>query len=1053
MKVLLLHLSDIHLESEDDPVLQRAEKIVAAVRNIDYTIDQCVVVVSGDVAFSGQQEQLTEGWAFLMEVKDLLESEVGQSASDAPVQFVAVPGNHDCDFSKERRARQILIDSILESPEEAEDDSVVEICTSPQDAFFEDFLAVLNSEDRRSHPSQYGERLYYEYKFEVEQGDVSKLLRFRCCNTAWLSRLKEEQGELYFPQDAVTSGPEQQVADLDVSVFHHPYNWIEADSAGDFRERIESLSDIILTGHEHDGKRRTQEGESGERNQYIEAGALQVTGDPKQSSFNALLIDLEKQRQKFHRFAWNGSLYTPTATRKSEWEQFQMNRFREHKQFTTTGDTSDFLEDLGAGIEHPRAGALSLSDIFVYPDVRDLSDDEENSRNVFSASKLSDRIEEGEQILIVGDDKSGKTSLAKKLFKDVHKAGLVPIFLEGEEVHFPRSEEGLYDRMYEVFGDQYGDEQLETYRQLSTSSRAIIIDDYHKIDRSPSERSEILERLSKFADLLILTSDDLLADAENVVQAREHSSEGLSAFSSYHLEPFGNVLRDKLIEQWLLLDRTPHNRIAGVDLAHKVKELHRILNTIFGKNFVPSYPAYILPILHASETSIPVNTKASTHGYFYEILIRSTIARGRTQEGFDVLYGYLSHFAYALFSRSTHEMGRDDFNQIHEEYESRYDIDRNSQTMLDDLIESQVLQKQTERFSFKRSYFYYYFVAAYMADNIEKEGVREKISDLCRNLEIEENADILLFLAHLSKNSFIIEQMLDAADELFSEVTPATLDNDVDFFDDLRKEVEDVVYEERDPREARREMLEARDELDRFKESVPDASEGELEAIEDDDILHDEDVQDLRDIGVALRTLRILGQILKNFPGTLESDPKFRVAKASYELGFRLLSYFLNGVRNTRDDFIQLIVDRAREDDEDDVDILEVREEAKNLVASICRLASFGIIKRTANAVGSTELSNTYQRVEDEIDTPIAKLVNTSLALDYTRQSPKSKVIDMGDEFEYKPLPLATLKRLVVQYLYLYPVKREDKQRLCDVLDISYSRMQATDPSRKMIEG
>jgi len=39
--------------------------------------------------------------------------------------------------------------------------------------------------------------------------------------------------------------------DLVVSVFHHPYPWLQADIAIAFRDHIEHNCDVVLTGHQH----------------------------------------------------------------------------------------------------------------------------------------------------------------------------------------------------------------------------------------------------------------------------------------------------------------------------------------------------------------------------------------------------------------------------------------------------------------------------------------------------------------------------------------------------------------------------------------------------------------------------------------------------------------------------------------------------------------------------------------------------------------------------------------------------------------------------------
>ena len=72
MKLLLIHLSDIHITSDDDVITGRYPQIVNAVKNLDYSLDMCVVVVTGDIAFSGTDEQYLVAYEFFENLKQSL---------------------------------------------------------------------------------------------------------------------------------------------------------------------------------------------------------------------------------------------------------------------------------------------------------------------------------------------------------------------------------------------------------------------------------------------------------------------------------------------------------------------------------------------------------------------------------------------------------------------------------------------------------------------------------------------------------------------------------------------------------------------------------------------------------------------------------------------------------------------------------------------------------------------------------------------------------------------------------------------------------------------
>lgn len=232
MKALIVHLSDIHIQGEDDHVLNRARQISSAVRNLEYDLAACFIVVSGDTAYSDTDDQYWAAVDFMEELRGTLATDLRIRTE---VRYVVVPGNHDCDFSGSTEVRDVLLDSIEKDPKLASNDEMIKTCTTTQDNYFA-YLRLLDdeSDDRRVYS-----RLYYDYQFEVGQ----KTVVFRCFNTAWISRLREKAGELLYPLDKIQKSGDE--ADVVVSVFHHPYNWLQPDNAREFRKHVESTSDII----------------------------------------------------------------------------------------------------------------------------------------------------------------------------------------------------------------------------------------------------------------------------------------------------------------------------------------------------------------------------------------------------------------------------------------------------------------------------------------------------------------------------------------------------------------------------------------------------------------------------------------------------------------------------------------------------------------------------------------------------------------------------------------------------------------------------------------
>jgi hypothetical protein len=56
MKILILHLSDLHLKESLNSCEIKIDAISAAVRNEEADLAAALVVVSGDIAYSGKPE-------------------------------------------------------------------------------------------------------------------------------------------------------------------------------------------------------------------------------------------------------------------------------------------------------------------------------------------------------------------------------------------------------------------------------------------------------------------------------------------------------------------------------------------------------------------------------------------------------------------------------------------------------------------------------------------------------------------------------------------------------------------------------------------------------------------------------------------------------------------------------------------------------------------------------------------------------------------------------------------------------------------------------------
>ena len=1040
MRLLLIHLSDIHITNEEDTITKRYPQIVNAVKNLDYSLDLCVVVVTGDIAYSGTTEQYIVAFEFFENIQHLLSENLSGPTNDqpVPVHFVIVPGNHDCDFTASGALRDIIANSILEDISRTEKRDIVQTCTAVQDPFF-DFLDAVEPLPRIPSGEAYDVRLSYKYDLTKDDENVS----FLCYNTAWLSQLHETQGRLYFPAEAVRL--DQEESTLIVASFHHPYNWLESNAARAFRGNIESIADLVLTGHEHTTSYRAQEGGLGQRNIYVEGGVLQDSSDPTTSEFNVFVFDTIVHRKKYAHFRWKDGSYSLTTQSSLGddgsglgWTDYRTNGHRAIDKGQLSDVMRMHLDDPGLSLRHRDRGFLKLSDVFVYPDLVEVKIRGERLGERITGDHLVELLESAPRLVITGGTESGKTSLAKMLYADLLANGVIPVLLDGDR-RPPRGDR-VYGYIEQVFSEQYSDNLLEAYRQSDISRRALIVDDYDKLPLTSIQKKQFLAALSSSVRYLIVLSHDLTSDLEEL-----SNPGGLSGSAEdivhYRLQPLGYVGRSKLVERWMLLSES-------VDPAHDtfVRQLHGTtdtLNTLIGKNYVPSYPVYVLSVLQALDSATPIDITASTHGYFYELFIRTTLARGRNRRDFDIIANYLAFLSYQMHQRRTKVVSEGDLKAIHEDYEDRYDISRPFGEMIRQLVDQGILTRLNDEFRFKYSYLFNYFVASYLRDHITEPTIRNVLGDVARNLHIEDNANILLFLAHLSKDPIILNELLSASRCLYPAYRPAELNEDIDFMGHLLPGLPEAVYEGNDPRMNREAML---TEMDR--ESLPDTGIDELTPGEGDSDL---DVEDpIVQFVTALRHLEILGQVLKNFPGSLEGSTKLDIGRECFHLGLRTLSVVLQMVRAEQSEILSDMSQAIRLRHPSMV-AREVDSRARESLIGMIHMLSYGLIRCVSRAVGSRDLFSTYERLLEESPTPAFALINSALNIDNNSEFPHNLVKRVGTEFSDAPLPLSVLRHLVVAHFHLFPVDFKIKQSISSAIGIKYPALQRVNPRAKML--
>jgi hypothetical protein len=203
------------------------------------------------------------------------------------------------------------------------------------------------------------------------------------------------------------------------------------------------------------------------------------------------------------------------------------------------------------------------------------------------------------------------------------------------------------------------------------------------------------------------------------------------------------------------------------------------------------------------------------------------------------------------------------------------------------------------------------------------------------------------------------------------------------------------------------------------------------------------------DLHLALRTLEIVGQLVKNFPGSLVGEDKFALVKECYDLGLRTVSMLFKLFQENADDFIDLVVDRVVERESKFEESREqFKKRVRRLLFWIIERCCFGLIKRISLAVGHSELIDTFREVFDKNPTTAVSLVDMSVRLD-NLGFPEDELHELSKRLKSNFVADRLLKQLVVEHFYLFSTKEKTKQKVCSALNIEIQRLRQIDQCTK----
>lgn len=488
MKIGIIHLSDLHIQ--DEIHVKRIESLVKA---LDFDLKQLsnlYLVLSGDLTNHGRQNEFDNVKLLVNNLIEKLKSNCGGLLT---IKLISVPGNHDCCFDNEKKTRKSIISDCKTDIVEEED-------------YFIDAMAIQSDFwNFTNEMTDFKERNRVSYKYEFRP-HVDFKVTFHCYNTSWLSEINEKQGGLIIPENKFI---ENETGEYVISVFHHPIEWLSANTKRNNKQRFEehliNSSNLVIYGHEHD-KGNPKVIIQKNTNTVFCGGKAFDKNEISETGFSLYEIDLTDKSVNIKTFNFNGTIYTV------EFEDKHKIIEKNTREFILSEEFDIKISELNIPLKHHKKPKLVLSDIFVFPDLEPLIE-EDNVVQYPNSYELIEKVknEEKASVLIEGADQSGKTSLLFAFYKRFYEMGLTPIYLRGKYCN----ETDVKKLIKKSLKEQYGNDNVDLFFQLE--KKILLLDNFHKSGLNAKYKKRLIESFNDNFEFIFLTSDNTYS-SKNVTE-------------------------------------------------------------------------------------------------------------------------------------------------------------------------------------------------------------------------------------------------------------------------------------------------------------------------------------------------------------------------------------------------------------------------------------------------------------------------------------------------------------------------------------------------------
>lgn len=767
MNLLILHLSDMHFGKKNNYTQDNINAIVNSLHESMRGIDHILVIVSGDLAFSGQKGECMQVGRFLHALK----AAITQRYHTSDIRVAMVPGNHDVDYRKGDLGRKGL--------EALEEDGSYEKAISNELEKQTQFFVLSKINSCFSIPGLLEQKT-------ITYGD--KTVQLNLINTAAFSSLEEDQGFHFLTDADINKLSKQHNSDFVISVMHHPHHWYSFRCKKQLEEALYSRSDLIFVGHEHYESSMKIEHANASVNIFA-AGKLGNRGDWTDSEFHVAVLNLETRAYTTMKYHWNGAAKIYEQIDKKE---IPLSRDRYNQLgLIVRPEFSKVLE------EDKYLISRSVRDYFVFPLLieEQISDDSGRiPREIDTLESLMNTMGSQEKIVISGGSDSGKSVLAREIYAEL-ASRKVALFVKGGDVGSNPER-----TIREAFEDAYSTEKasFEAFKQTRPEDLAIVIDDVDAIE--PSREDPFISYVSDHFGIIVETCQtEIDIDMKSRLKKRATTRE----FTFYRIAPFYSNKRKQLVTNIV-------HRISKADQEAQDHIIALLCDVLTKQKYLYSWnPEFIVQFVkyYCNNIGEAMQNDGSVFSKVFEANLTQLIKPYARRITVDKVMMVLDKIAYGIYVEKNYPISLADTDKLVQDYNSVYGSKIDTVEFLTLLIDAKIMKKTEEGYLFYDRNYLAYFTAREIKRRCLEDGDFSQFNHVMEYSYSGLNADILLFVTYITDNLNIIRMVMEQGIKSVSEWEEFNLrEIDIPF---LVNPVEQVVkpFEEGDREKAEDERI------------------------------------------------------------------------------------------------------------------------------------------------------------------------------------------------------------------------------------------------------